>query len=235
MKGRLEMYPCSHYRQKSLKESLEEIYNRLYDAFGPQGWWPAETPFEVIVGAILTQSVNWSNVEKTINNLKEYNQKLTGRAELNLELLEGLEEEKLAELIRPSGYYNMKARKLKAFCNFLRQEYKGSLRKMFRERLEVLRAKLLVVYGIGPETADSILLYAGGYPVFVIDAYTRRLFSRCGFVEEKVDYQELQQLVMENFLPQLERYNEYHALIVALGKNFCKKTNPDCQDCPLSI
>ena len=106
---------------------------------------------------------------------------------------------------------------------------------MFRERLEVLRAKLLVVYGIGPETADSILLYAGGYPVFVIDAYTRRLFSRCGFVEEKVDYQELQQLVMENFLPQLERYNEYHALIVALGKNFCKKTNPDCQDCPLSI
>lgn len=228
------MYPCSYYREKSIKVTFEEIYSKLYSEFGPQGWWPAESSFEVIVGAILTQSVNWTNVEKAIANLKEYNKGLTGKAEVNLELLEGLEEEKLAWLIRPSGYYNMKARKLKAFSHFLRGEYEGSLRKMFGERLEVLRGKLLAVYGIGPETADSILLYAGGYPIFVIDAYTKRLYSRCGLIEEDMDYHQLQQLVMKNFPPQVECYNEYHALIVALGKYYCRKTAPRCEKCPLS-
>ncbi|MGB4006572.1 MAG: endonuclease III domain-containing protein [Halanaerobiales bacterium] len=228
------MYPCSFYGKKSLKEALEEIYNKLYNEFGPQGWWPAKTSFEVIIGAILTQSVNWINVEKAIYNLKEYNHRLTGKAELSMQLLDGLEQEKLAELIRPSGYYNMKARKLKAFINFLLQEYEGNLNKMFEEKLEILRPKLLNIYGIGPETADSILLYAGQYPIFVIDAYTKRLFSRCALAPEQVDYHQLQQLVMENFSPQVARYNEYHALIVAIGKNFCKKNNPNCRKCPLS-
>lgn len=228
------MYPCKHYGQKSLKEALEEIYRKLYSEFGPQGWWPAESSFEVIVGAILTQAVNWSNVEKSIQNLKDYNQGLTGKAEVTLELVDRLDQEKLAALIRPSGYYNMKARKLKAFTHFLLEEYGGSLGEMFKESLEDLRGKLLRVYGLGPETADSILLYAGGYPIFVIDAYTKRLFSRCILTEEEVDYHYLQKLVMDNFPPEVERYNEYHALIVAAGKNFCKKSRPDCHNCPLS-
>ena len=226
------MYPCSSFKAKETKKSLYDIYEILYSSFGSQGWWPADSRFETIVGAILTQSVSWTNVEKAIDNLKEYCRTLG--MDLSPEMLKEINIELLAELIRPSGYYNMKAKKLKAFVDFLYQEYKGNLAFMFKENLEVLRPRLLKVYGIGPETADSILLYAGNYPIFVIDAYTKRVFSRIGLTTKDVDYHSLQEMVMGNYSPDVKKYNEYHALIVELGKNICKKRNPDCKNCILA-
>ncbi|MFP4017599.1 MAG: endonuclease III domain-containing protein [Halanaerobiales bacterium] len=226
------MYPCNKYKNKNLNKTFTDIYNTLYSEYGPQGWWPADSQFETIIGAILTQSVSWTNVEKAIDNLKDCSNNM-GRENVTPDMIRSLEIEKLAQLIRPSGYYNMKAKKLKAFVDFLFQEYQGDLDSMFSEKLEVLRLKLLEVYGVGPETADSILLYAGNYPIFVIDAYTKRIFSRMGLVKENVDYHDLQNLIMENLLQDVERYNEYHALLVELAKNTCKKTNPDCDNCVL--
>ncbi|MFP4661068.1 MAG: endonuclease III domain-containing protein [Halanaerobiales bacterium] len=221
------MYPCSFYKEISTEIALQEIYNKLYNQFGPQNWWPAESRLETIVGAILTQSVNWTNVEKAIVNLRENDL-------LSLTALMKVDIDRLAELIRPSGYYNMKAKKLKAFLEFLEKEYQRSLDILFQEDIETLREKLLNVYGIGPETADSILLYAGEYPTFVIDAYTKRVFSRIGICNEKVDYHQLQNMIMDELLPDVEKYNEYHALIVKLAKENCKKSNPVCDKCILS-
>lgn len=230
------MYPCSSYKNMSIDDFLEIIYEKLYEEFGPQGWWPADSKFETIIGAILTQSISWTNVEKAIQNLKEYLASFnsSGINILSPVLIKDIDVKLLAELIRPSGYFNMKAKKLKAFSSFLHQEYHDDLDYMFKEDLEVLRSKLLKVFGIGPETADSILLYAGNYPVFVIDAYTKRFFSRMNFTTKDVSYHELQQLIMENCPPNVDKYNEYHALIVALGKNVCKKRSPNCNICPLA-
>ncbi|MFW5981510.1 MAG: endonuclease III domain-containing protein [bacterium] len=221
------MYPCSFYKQYSPEVALENIYDILFAHFGPQDWWPAESKLETIIGAILTQSVNWTNVEKAIANLKENNL-------LSIEALKEIDEDRLAELIRPSGYYNMKAKKLKAFIEFLLEEYQGSMKYLFQEELDTLRDKLLNVYGIGPETADSILLYAGEYPTFVIDAYTKRILSRVGLSKVDIKYQQLKTLIMNNFSPDLKNYNEFHALLVKLAKENCKKSNPVCDNCILS-
>ena len=202
------------------------IYQELYRHFGPQSWWPGETPFEVIVGAILTQNTNWQNVAKAIANLKNAGV-LTPRK------LYSLPQDKLARLIKPSGYFNIKAKRLKAFLDFLFKNYGGSLKKMFSRDMESLRKEILNIKGIGPETADSILLYAGDFPVFVVDAYTKRIFSRKKLFPEDWDYHQVQKIFMENLKKEVRLFNEYHALIVRLGKDFCKKTNPKCEICPI--
>ncbi len=204
---------------------LKEIYCRLYAAFGPQRWWPADTPFEVIVGAILTQNTSWKNVEKAIANLKK--ERL-----LSPLALKRVSANKLAKLIRSSGYYNQKAKKLKNFIAFLYGNYLGRLSKMFKQEPAQLRQELLGINGIGPETADSILLYAADKPVFVVDAYTKRILSRHNLIDEKSDYHQVQRLFMNNLKPDLKLFNEFHALLVKLGKDICK-TKSNCGICPL--
>ena len=208
------------------KHNLEAIYAKLYRHFGPQSWWPGETPFEVIVGAILTQNTNWQNVAKAINNLKQ-------AKVLSPKKLYSLPRPRLAQLIRPSGYFNIKAKRLKEFLDFLFKNYNGSLKKMFSRPVEDLRKEILSVKGIGPETADSILLYAGGFPVFVVDAYTKRIFSRQKLLSEDAEYHQVQELFTRSLKKDVQLYNEYHALIVRLGKDFCKKTKPKCEICPI--
>lgn len=210
-----------------MQAKLLAIYQRLYHTWGPQKWWPAESAFEVIIGAILTQAVNWSNVERAIANLK-------AAGVMDPKGLCNMPEERLAELIKPSGYYQAKARKIKSFVSFLMNRYGGSLQELFSQPLAKLRPELLSVWGIGPETADSILLYAGGYPVFVVDAYTKRIMSRLGLAPIETTYGELQALFMENLPRDPRLFNEYHALLIRLGKGYCKKNNPRCGDCPLA-
>ncbi|MBU0503541.1 MAG: hypothetical protein ABH882_04425 [Candidatus Omnitrophota bacterium] len=211
-----------------MRDKLKLIYKRLYSFFGPQHWWPAETPFEVMVGAILTQNTNWSNVEKAVNNLKK-------RKVLSVKRLHKLPPEEIALLIRSAGYYNIKAERIKNFLDFLNVHYKGNIRKMARAETNKLRQGLLSVNGIGPETADSILLYALSKPVFVIDAYTKRVFSRHGFILGDCDYHIAQDLFSKNLRNEVKLFNEYHALIVKLGKEFCLKNNPKCGICPLKV
>lgn len=201
------------------------IYGALFDAFGPQHWWPGETPFEVIVGAILTQNTAWGNVERAIANLKS-------AGLLSVDGLSRAPRRKIARLVRPSGYFNQKAVKLKAFIDFLHNGYGGSLDRMARERTPMLRRRLLDVHGIGPETADSILLYAFGRPVFVVDAYTKRIFGRHGLIPEDTPYHDVQRFITARVPKSVRLYNEFHALIVRLGKDFCRKT-PKCEQCPL--
>ncbi len=208
------------------EEVLKEMYKRMYEALGPQGWWPGETPFEVCVGAILTQNTNWQNVERAINNLKK-------KGLLSPQALYELPEGILAELIRPAGYYRVKARRLKNFIRFLVEDFEGDLAKLFALPLEEARQALLKVSGIGPETADSILLYAGEKPTFVIDAYTRRILLRHGLATEDMGYEDLREMFMRHLPEDPALYNEYHALLVAVGKNFCRPQNPRCEDCPL--
>lgn len=211
---------------RAVPPDLREYYNALFRTLGPQNWWPARTPFEVIVGAILTQNTAWTNVEKAITNLRREHL-LTPAA------LARVPRTKLARLIRSSGYFRQKAKKLKAFVKFLRREYRGSLAKMFRAPTVELREKLLAVHGIGPETADSILLYAARHPVFVVDAYTKRILTRHELVTEKAGYEELRAL-FENSLPRdAQLYNEFHGLIVMTGKHWCRTKNPICHACPL--
>jgi len=205
---------------------LHKVYRRLFQSFGPQKWWPGRTRFEIIVGAILTQNTNWGNVEKTIAKLRAGNL-------LNPEAINKISSSRLARLIQASGYYNIKARRLKNFVHFLQDEYSGRLMKMAREPWPRLREQLLKVNGIGPETADSILLYAFNQPVFVVDAYTYRIMSRHGLYQGPVDYQKLQQVFTENLEPDYLRFNEYHALLVRLGKEFCR-SRPLCSNCPLN-
>lgn len=202
------------------------VYDRLYAHFGPQNWWPGETPLEVMVGAVLTQNTNWTNVEKAIGNLKD-------GGSLSFSNLQDMPLELLAEQIRPSGYYNIKASRLKNLLQMIVDEYEGELEFLFADSLESSRENLLKVKGVGPETADSILLYAAGKPVFVIDTYTHRVFSRHQLVEEENDYYTLQQEFMDSLPEDVSLFNEYHALIVAVAKEFCKKTNPRCSECPL--
>lgn len=208
-----------------MKNILIKIYRTLYQTYGPRHWWPGETSFEVMVGAILTQNTSWRNVEKAI-------QKLKGKGVLNPEGIHYLKRSKLARLIKSSGYYRIKTDRLKSFIDFLFEEYDGNIKKMGGERLGELREKLLGVKGIGPETADSILLYGLKKPIFVVDAYTRRILSRHGIISEKASYEEVQKLFMD-YLPRDEKlFNEYHALFVYLGKTVCKKI-PRCELCPL--
>jgi len=201
------------------------IYRRLYKAYGPRHWWPGETSFEVMVGAILTQNTSWRNVEKAI-------QKLKGKGILNPEGIHRLKKRELAPLIRSSGYYRIKADRLKAFINFLFEEYDGDLKRMKRERLDELREKLLAIRGIGPETADSILLYGLKKSIFVVDAYTKRILSRHGIISEKASYEEVQKLFTDHLPLDEKLFNEYHALFVHLGKMVCRKM-PKCDICPL--
>jgi endonuclease-3 related protein len=211
---------------QSLGQALIDIYRRLLDRFGPQHWWPAEEPFEVIVGAILTQSAAWGNVEKAMANLK--------RAEaLPPKKLRQLSLPRLAKMVHPCGYYNTKALKLKSFAFWLGNHYNDDLDSLFAVNTEDLRQQLLSVHGIGQETADSILLYAAGKPVFVIDAYTRRILSRIGLVPEKDSYGGYQAFFMEHLPPDAAMFNEYHALLVRLGKDFCRR-RPLCLQCCLN-
>jgi len=207
------------------KQILFNIYNRLYNAFGPQHWWPGDSPFEIAVGAILTQNTNWANVEKAINNLKKHKA-------LNASALHRMPQKTLTSLIKPAGYFNIKAKRLKEFIDFLVTNYKGSMKGMKSEDTHILREKLLNVNGIGPETADSILLYALEKPVFVIDAYTKRVLQRHGLASEKLTYHELQRLFHKNLPPDVKLFNEYHALFVKVGKEYCKP-KPNCDKCPL--
>ena len=193
-------------------EILRVIYHKLFLAYGPQHWWPAETPFEVCVGAILVQNTNWQNVERAIENL---------RRERRLEFfrLHRLSRERLKSLIRPAGYFNVKARRLKNFLDFLGENYKGDLTGLAAKPWPLARAELLSVNGIGHETADSILLYALNKPVFVVDAYTKRLLLLHGFMKEAQDYTSMQKFFMMHINPDPIVYNEYHALIVQWGKH----------------
>jgi len=204
---------------------LEEVYRRLFSAYGPQHWWPAEEPFEVMLGAILTQSAAWRNVEKAVVNLRAAGA-LTPAAIRRLPLPE------LAQTIRPCGYYNSKAHKLKSLACWLEDTCADDLGKLFAIDTGSLRQSLLAVRGIGPETADSILLYAAGKPVFVIDAYTRRIVNRLGLAVERDDYSAYQRLFMANLPADAGMFNEYHALLVQLGKDACRK-RPLCPRCCL--
>ncbi|MBN1190516.1 MAG: endonuclease III domain-containing protein [Dehalococcoidales bacterium] len=205
---------------------LTELYRILFNHYGPQHWWPGDEPFEVIVGAILTQSAAWTNVEKAIIALKKAGQ-LSPRSLRDIPLND------LALLIRPSGYYNAKAIKLKAFARWFGDNHQDSLERLFSDETQTLRDKLLGIHGIGEETADSILLYAGNKPVFVIDAYTRRIIDRLGYSPEGNKYADYQALFMENLSPDVRMFNEYHALFVAQGKNTCRK-RPLCGNCCLA-
>jgi endonuclease III related protein len=209
-----------------MRPGLKEIYKRLFDHFGPQYWWPADSEFEVMVGAILTQNTSWANVEKAVSNLRE--QKVLSAARLYR-----LSDKKLAQLIRPSGYYNLKTRRLKSFLVFFIKDYRASVKMMARVATGVLREQLLLVKGIGPETADSILLYALAKPVFVVDAYTKRIFSRHKIFPGDLDYHSVQEIFMRDLPKDVGLFKEYHALIVRLAKEFCLKNNPKCQICPL--
>ena len=209
--------------QKSLP--LAQAYEKLFAQFGPQQWWPGYSRIETIVGAILTQNTSWKNVEKALANLKEHEA-------LNLQRLYDAPEATLAKWIRPAGYFNVKAKRLKAFMALVVEHYRGDLDVLFQLETSELREVLLAVNGIGPETADCILLYAAERPVFVVDAYTRRFMSRHGWLGEAATYDEVALLFQEQLPSDTALFNEYHALIVNLGKDLCRK-QPQCDPCPL--
>lgn len=209
-----------------MSSQMLQVYRRLFDAFGPQHWWPGETPFEVLVGAVLTQNTNWQNVVRAIDNLRTADL-LDPQALYNVPL------EELEELLQPAGYFRVKARRLRNLLQFLLERYDGSLKKMFRGDMAELRKELLAVSGIGPETADSILLYAGNLPTFVVDAYTHRVLARHGWIDFEADYHQIQDYLVSSLPQEPQLYNEFHALFVHLGKHFCKKSGPKCRECPL--
>lgn len=204
---------------------LNEMFSLLYNHFGPQGWWPGETTLEVMVGTVLTQNTNWKNAAKAIENLKN-------RDLLSINALYSLKESDLAQEIQSAGYFNIKAKRLKNLINYIAELYRGELSLLFEEDTQNLRESLLSIKGIGPETADSILLYAGNRPVFVIDAYTYRILLRHSMCDEQIAYHELQEIFMDNLPEDAQLFNEFHALIVQTGKEFCSK-KPACDACPL--
>ncbi len=206
--------------------NYSEAYRLLYDYFGPQDWWPGDTPFEIMVGAILTQNTNWSNVKKAIHNLKSEDL-------LSYQTLSRISVDEIAQLIRPAGYYNLKARRLRNLLDMVTAIYDGDLESFLEDDLGAARENLLSVKGVGQETADSILLYACGHPVFVVDMYTHRVFSRHNMVEEETDYTTIQKVFLDNLPKNMQMYNEFHALIVRVAVTFCKKTKPLCEKCPL--
>jgi len=210
------------------RDILLKIYKSLYNYFGPLNWWPGDTPFEIMVGAILTQNTSWSNAEKAINNLKKENL-------LEPRKLYRINQEGLAQLVKPSGYYNIKAQRLKNFVNLFVNDFEGSAEKMFSGDGRELRKKLLKVNGIGPETADSILLYAGKKAFFVVDVYTKRIFSRHKLISKDSTYYQIQEFFNQNLDRDVELFNEFHAQIVMLGKTICTSKNPDCAKCPIDF
>ncbi len=197
----------------------------LSEHFGPRNWWPADNAFEMIVGAVLTQNTAWKNVEKAITNLKAF-------GPVTPENLKSLSESTLKEAVRPAGYYNQKTRRLQYFLEVLFEQYEGSLELLFALPTEILRERLLAISGIGPETADSILLYGAARPIFVIDTYTIRILSRHDLIEEEISYVEAQERIMDNLPEDETLFNEFHALFVALGKDYCRP-RPRCEGCPL--
>lgn len=209
-----------------ISEQLASMYEQLFGYFGQQDWWPGDSPFEVMVGAVLTQNTNWKNVEKAIDNLKR-------AGLLSYERMSELPIDLLAEYIRPAGYFNVKAGRLKNLFALIKEEFGGNVDLMLNSETESLRHFLLTVKGIGPETADSILLYAAGQPVFVVDAYTYRVLVRHNLIPEDFGYEDIQQFFMDNLELNTKLFNEFHALLVCVGKEFCKKTKPRCAGCPL--
>jgi endonuclease-3 related protein len=208
-------------------DRLFSVFHALLERYGTLHWWPAESPFEVCVGAILTQNTNWGNVEKAILNLKK-------AGLLSPTALRHVPVETLAPVIRPAGFFNVKSTRLKDFVNWLFERHDGLLEVMFAGDWRQLREELLKVRGIGRETCDSILLYAGNKPTFVVDAYTKRLFSHLGFVSERDDYEAVRALFMENLPADAELFNEFHALIVQHCKSHCRK-KPVCSGCSLHL
>jgi endonuclease-3 related protein len=204
---------------------LMEMFDLMFDHFGPQKWWPADTALEMIVGAVLTQNTSWRNVEKAIANLKD-------KGFLSVRGLHALNAEDLAEEIRPAGYFNVKAKRLKHLIGFIVERYDADLSTLLAEETDRLREGLISVKGIGPETADSIVLYAADRPVFVVDAYTFRILFRHGMVDESAGYQNLQSLFMDHLPDDARLFNEFHALIVQTAKEYCRRT-PRCRGCPL--
>lgn len=205
---------------------IRSIYRKLFSHFGPQRWWPGETPFEVAAGAILTQNTAWANAHRAVLELKR-------NGLLEPSRLAQVPQRKLARLVRSSGYFNQKAKRLRAFAEFVNRRYGGSMARMRRAPTGSMREELLAISGIGPETADSILLYALGKPVFVVDTYTRRILARHSLIGWDASYDQMQEL-FEKVLPRDRRlFNEYHALVVATGKGLCKRSRPRCQECPL--
>ncbi len=209
----------------NVSNRIKEFYKSLYSRYGPQNWWPAESALECILGTILTQNTSWINVEKAFENLKS-------SGLVSFDKLDSIQIEKLANLIRPSGYFNQKASKIKAFVSYVKKNYDGDLDKMFGRDTDQLRKELLCIKGIGPETADSILLYALKKPVFVIDTYTYRVLSRHNIIPERASYQEIQELLVSSLPNDVQVFNEYHALFVKVGKEHCRR-KAMCMGCPL--
>lgn len=217
-----------------MKATLENAFQRMYQRYGSQSWWPGDSQLEIIVGAVLTQNTNWKNVELAIDNLRQANV-------LSIVELLRIETKEMEKLIRPAGYYRVKTKRLRNVLRFIVSQF-GSIEAMFRCELSTLRKQLLEVNGIGPETADAILLYAGGLPTFVIDAYTNRVAKRHGWIDKEASYDSLKELFethLQDFRGTNGEYetatalfNEYHALLVNVGKDYCKPT-PRCEDCPL--
>lgn len=209
-----------------MKKSLKQIYLLLFNQFGHRKWWPGDTRDEIIIGAILTQSVSWGNVNKAIENLKQ-------NGLLSLKAIREAQLSRIAPLIKPTRFYNQKALKLKTFCEYLFSKYNGNLDSMFTQEIYFLRRELLNIKGLGEETVDSILLYAGDKDIFVVDAYTQRILTRLGMKTEGWNYQDYQRLFMENLEPDLDLYQDFHAQIVYLGHFLCKTINPNCLECPI--
>ncbi len=206
---------------------LIKIYKRLLENYGEQNWWPADSKLECAIGAILTQNTSWNNVEKAIINIKSV-------MDITIENLSVLSTNELSLLIRPSGFYKQKAKRIKRLIEFINNQYEGKIENMEHENLKSLRAGLLSINGIGPETADCILLYVVNKPVFVIDKYTYRLLYRHGFIVRETSYSEMQNLFMENLENRSGLFGKFHALIVEVGKNHCKK-RAICEDCPINF
>ena len=206
-------------------DKLMEIYNLIHNRYGPQNWWPGDGGIETIVGAILTQNTNWANVEKAIANLKSADR-------LSADKLHRMDIERLAQLIRPAGYYNIKARRLKNFLDRLFDNYDGRLSAIENMQTDLLREELLTIKGIGPETADSILLYAFARPVFVVDSYTCRILGRHGLIADGDGYEQVRDFFESSLSADVQLFNEYHALLVRVGKEFCRP-KPRCEGCPL--
>jgi endonuclease-3 related protein len=210
-----------------MAQKLMEAYERMLAAFGPQHWWPGDSPFEIMVGAVLVQNTAWRNVERAIDNLRV-------AGVMDPAALYKLPADELAELIRPAGYYQVKAKRLRNLLRFVVEECDGSLDTMFGRGLASLREDLLTINGIGPETADAILLYAGGLATFVVDAYAHRILARHGWLGYDATYHDIKDY-FESVLPKdVALYNEYHALLVRVGKDYCKRSGPKCQSCPLA-
>ncbi len=208
-----------------MPSKLRQVYDRLLAAFGPQHWWPGDGPFEVLVGAVLVQNTSWKNVERAIRNLREADLMEPRR-------LHAVPLEELEELVRPAGYFRIKARRLQHLLRFVVEQYGGSLDRMFADDMATLREGLLGVHGVGPETADSILLYAGGLPSFVVDTYTHRVLARHGWIGFDADYHQIKEHFESTLEEDVQLYNELHALLVRVGHLHCRK-RPKCEGCPL--